>query len=75
MDAAVLLQIIELGISEIVPIEQLVARLINVFKLNPNAQVNIQNLSADAIQADDDTTKLVNDWRKAKGLPPLPAST
>ena len=72
---AVLLQILELGISEIVPIEQLIARLIGIFKLNPVATVSIQNLSADAIQADDDTTKLVNDWRKAKGLPLLPSTS
>lgn len=69
MGAAVLLQIVELGISEIVPIEGLVARLVNIFKLNPDAKVNIQNLSSEAIQADDDTIALVAKWQADHGLP------
>lgn len=65
----ILLQIVALGLNEILPIEELVAKLKNVFTLNPNVRVSIQNLSADAIQADDDTLTMIADWQKAHGLP------
>jgi hypothetical protein len=65
---AVLLQILALGLSEIVPIEGLIARLHNIFTLNPNVQINIQNLSAEAIQADEDTIQMVADWQAKNGL-------
>jgi hypothetical protein len=69
MGAAVLLQILQLGISEIVPIEGLIMRLKSIFTLNPNVAMNIQSLSAEAIQADDDTLQLVADWQTSHGLP------
>jgi len=64
----VLLQAVELGLAEIVPIENLVSKLRDIFKLNPDAKLNIQNLASDALQADADTMKLVADWKKSKGL-------
>jgi hypothetical protein len=68
MNLNVLLQVVELGLAEIVPIEGLIARLKNIFTLNPSATVNIQNLSSDALQADADTLKMIADWQKAHGL-------
>lgn len=65
----ILLQILELGISEIVPIEELVARLKNVFTLNPDAKVNVQNLESEALQADDDTVTMIAKWQADHGLP------
>jgi hypothetical protein len=67
-----ILQGVELVSSEIVPVEQLVERLKTIFTLNPNAQVSIQNLAADAIQADDATLQLIADWQKAH--PSAPAA-
>lgn len=69
MNSSVLLQIVELGIAEIVPIEELVAKLKKHFTLNPNVQVNIQALSSDALQADADTLQKIADWQKAHGFP------
>jgi hypothetical protein len=69
MGAGILIQILELGISEIVPIEGLIARLHSIFTLNPDVKVNIQHLSSEAIQADDDTLQQVADWQTAHGLP------
>ena len=54
--------------SEIVPIEELVAKLKNIFTLNPNVKVNIQNLQAEALQADADTLQKIADWQKAHGF-------
>jgi hypothetical protein len=68
----VLLQIIELGLTEIVPITQLAERLIAIFKLNPNVQLSIQNLASDALQADADTQQMIADWQKVHGLPVTP---
>lgn len=65
----ILLQILQLGLTEIVPIEELAAKLKSIFTLNPNAQVSIQNLASEALQADDDTIQLIADWQKAHGLP------
>ncbi len=72
MNSAIMLQIIELGLTEIVPIEQLVERLVSIFKLNPNVAVSIQNLESDALQADADTQQMIADWQKAHGLPVTP---
>jgi hypothetical protein len=72
MNTNVLLQIVELGLTEIVPIEQLVERLVSIFKLNPNVQLSIQNLASDALQADADTQQMIADWQKAHGLPVTP---
>lgn len=69
MNPTLLLQVIELGLAEIVPIEQLAAKLKSVFTLNPSVQVSIQNLSSDALQADEDTLTMIADWQKAHGLP------
>lgn len=64
-----LLQVLTLGLNEIVPIEQLVARLKEIFTLDPNVQVSIQNLEAEALQADGDTLTMIADWQKAHGFP------
>ena len=64
-----ILQGLNLATTEIIPIGELVAKLKSIFALNPNAQVSIQNLAADAIQADDDTLTLVAQWQKDHGLP------
>jgi hypothetical protein len=69
MDPAVLLQIVELGISEIVPVEQLVVKLKDYFTLNPNVKISIQNLASEAIQADDDELTAIAAWQTAHGLP------
>lgn len=69
MNTAVLLQIVELGLTEIVPIEQLVERLVSIFKLNPNVQLSIQNLESDALKVDLETQQMIADWQKAHGLP------
>jgi hypothetical protein len=74
MNLNILLQIVELGLTEIVPIEQLAARLISIFKLNPNVELSIQSLESDAIQADADTQQMIADWQKAHGLPVTPVS-
>jgi hypothetical protein len=76
----VLLQIVALGLNEIVPIEELVARLKNIFTLNPDVKISIQNLEAEAIQADDDTLTFIAAWQTQHGLPvtvqpPAPAPT
>lgn len=73
-------QILGVAAKEIIPIEDLVARLKNIFTLDPNAQVNIQNLASEAIQADDDTLTMIANWQTANGLPvtvqpPAPAPT
>lgn len=68
MNSSVLLQIVQLGIAEIVPIEELVVKLKKHFTLNPNVQVNIQALSSDALQADADTLQKIADWQKAHGF-------
>src|ERR1051326_1585343 len=69
MDSSVLLQIVEMGISEIVPIEQLVVKLKNYFTLNPDVTISIQNLESQAIQADDDTIAMIAKWQADHGLP------
>lgn len=69
MNPTLLLQIIELGISEIVPIEELAVKLKNYFTLNPDVTVNIQNLQSEALQNDADTLQKIADWQKAHGLP------
>jgi hypothetical protein len=65
----ILLQILNLGLTEIVPIEGLIARLHEIFTLNPNAQINIQNLSSEAITVDADTIAMVAKWQADHGLP------
>jgi hypothetical protein len=55
--------------TEIVPIGQLIAKIKGYFTLNPSITVNIQNLDAEALQADADTLRMVADWQKAHGLP------
>jgi voltage-gated potassium channel Kch len=74
MNVNVLLQIVELGLTEIVPIMDLAARLKSIFTLNPNVAVSIQNLASDALQADADTQQMIADWQKAHGLPITPIS-
>jgi hypothetical protein len=75
MNVNVLLQIIELGLTEIVPIEQLAARLISIFKLNPNVELSIQSLESDALKVDAETEQMIADWQKAHGLPVTPPSS
>jgi len=55
--------------SEIVPIEQLIAKIRGYFTLNPSVTVNIQNLQTDALQADADTIAMVAKWQADHGLP------
>jgi hypothetical protein len=69
MNTNVLLQIVELGLTEIVPIMELAAKMKSIFKLHPNVAVSIQNLASDALQADDDTLKMIAAWQKKHGLP------
>lgn len=69
MNLNVLLQIVELGLAEVVPIEGLIVRLESIFTLNPSVTVNIQNLSSEALQADADTLQTIANWQKAHGLP------
>ena len=64
-----ILQGLELVSAEVLPVEELVARLKTIFTLNPNAQVSVQNLASDALQADAGTLQLVADWQTAHGLP------
>jgi hypothetical protein len=64
-----ILQVGDLVMKEVVPVENLVARLKSIFALNPSVQVNIQNLSQEAIAADTDTMQMVADFQKAHGLP------
>jgi hypothetical protein len=64
-----LLQILELGITEIVPIEGLVMRLKSIFTLNPDVKISIQNLESEALTADDDTLTMIAAWQTSKGLP------
>lgn len=66
------LQVAELGISEIVPIEGLILRLKNIFTLNPDAKVSVTNLTAEALQADADTIALAAKFYTDHNLP-LPA--
>jgi hypothetical protein len=79
MNITLLLQVLQgltLVSAEIIPAEQLIAKLHSIFTLNPNVQVSIQNLAADALQADADTIQLVKDWQAAHGIssdtPPAP---
>ena len=69
MDPMVLLQIVQLGIAEIVPIEELAVKLKNYFTLNPSVTVNIQHLQSEALQGDADTLQKIADWQKAHGFP------
>lgn len=69
MNEQFLLQIVELGISEIVPIEQLIIKLKNYFTLNPNVTISIQNLESEALQANDDTIAMIAKWQADRGLP------
>ncbi len=69
MNVLLIIQAINLAAQEIVPIEQLVERIKSYFTLDPNAQVNIQNLSSSALQADNDTLKMIADWQMAHNLP------
>ena len=69
MNVQLLLQIAGFAVAEIVPVEELVARLKTIFTLNPNAQVSIQNLESEAIQADDDTLAMIAKWQQEHGLP------
>ena len=45
MDPALLLQIVELGISEIVPAEQLIVKLKDYFTLNPDVKISMSRSS------------------------------
>ena len=64
-----ILQGISLAESEIVPIVDLVAKIKQYFALNPNLQISIQNLSSEAIQADNDTLAKIAAWQQVHGLP------
>lgn len=45
-----------------------------LLELNPNIQVNVTNLSGDAITADDATIAAVQTWQKQNNLPTTPAA-
>lgn len=65
----VIVQLVELGISEIVPIEALIAHLKDVFTLNPDVTVSIKNLTNEALQADADTIAIAVKFYTDRSLP------
>lgn len=78
MNFLLILQGVNLAIQEIVPLEQLVEKIKGYFSLDPNATVNIQNLSSAALQADQGTLQMIADWQKKNNLPvtdPPPAAS
>jgi hypothetical protein len=54
--------------SFIVPTLELALKLKHNVELTPDFQVNITNLAGEAVSADDETTKLIADWKTEHGL-------
>ncbi len=46
-------------------------RLKALLSLDPDFEVNIERLTTGALEANEDTKKVIEEWRQRVGLPPL----
>jgi hypothetical protein len=69
------LQGVNLITAEIVPIEQLIEKIKGYFTLNPEAKINVQNLTSSALEADGETMVMIAQWQKDHGITPPAAGT
>jgi len=42
-----------------------------LLRLDPDFQVNIARLTTEALEANENTKKVIDEWRRRVGLPPL----
>ncbi len=67
----VLVSVLQLGnllLAFLAPSLELALKIKHLFELDPDFRVNLTKLTGEAIAADDETLRIIAEWKKARGL-------